>query len=76
MSFKCGVVMLLFGCEEVWRWLDLLTGDVLEVSRGFFVDRFPFFLDKVMVPEESVVASLGLRVRGGDEGGVASVDAF
>lgn len=76
MSFKCGVVMLLLGCEEVWRWLDLLTGDVLEVSRGFLADRFPFFLDRVMVPEESVVGSLGLTVRGGDEGGVASVDAF
>lgn len=63
--------MALFACEDVWRLPDLLTGDVFDPSRGFFADRLPFFFDKVIVPEESVAASLG-----GDEGGVASVEVF
>jgi hypothetical protein len=68
--------MLLLGCEEVCRWLGLLTGDVLDASRDFFDDRFPFFLDKRMMLEESVAAPRGLRVLGGEEGGVASGAAF
>jgi hypothetical protein len=53
-----------------------LTGDILDVSRSFFAERLPFFLEKKIALEESVVASLGLAAFGGDEGGVASVETF
>lgn len=68
--------MALFGCEEVCRWPLFWAGDARGASRGFLLDRPGFLFDRFTVFEESVVASPGLEIRGGDDGGVVTRAAF